>query len=177
MTSAEQQLFVLPQAAPAVDSGKAAAGALVIVVYGKPITQGSKVRNRFGGVRDDNATTLKPWRDNVRSAARAELGDDGHPGFGTAPVSVVITYRFERPTGHYGTGRNAHLVKDSAPPVPANRGSGDIDKLQRACFDSLTDAAVWRDDSQVVDVAARKRWADDDNPPGADIVVTVWTMP
>jgi Holliday junction resolvase RusA-like endonuclease len=61
--------------------------------------------------------------------------------------------------------------------VPANRGSGDIDKLQRSCFDSLTDAAVWRDDSQVVDVAARKRWADEDNPPGADIVVSVWTMP
>lgn len=148
--------------------GAPVAGALDITVHGRPITQGSKVRNRYGGVRDDNAKTLHPWRDNVRSAALEALrtGPEDEQGmaqriaypFGTDSVEVVLVFYFDRPTGHFRTGRNAHLLRDGAPRRPANRGSGDIDKLQRACFDSLTDAMVWKDDCQVVDVRAIKRY-------------------
>lgn len=162
-----------PQSPPAAGDPPSApaGGPLTICVHGKPITQGSKTRNRFGGVRDDNATTLKPWRDNVRSAALDALAGATY-WFGGGPVTVAVTFRFARPAGHYGTGRNAHLLRDSAPAYPTgSRSSGDIDKLQRACLDALTDAAVWRDDAQVVDVVAHKRWADDANPPGADIYV------
>lgn len=144
---------------PHVDTGLVAGPVstpLVITVYGKPITQGSKTKNRWSGVRDDNAETLHPWRDNVRTATRAAL--EGRDGFGTDPVGVVIAFVFARPTTHYRTGRNAHLLRDTAPQYPSNRGSGDADKLQRACFDSLTDAGAWKDDSQVVDVHAVKVW-------------------
>ena len=54
----------------------------------------------------------------------------------------------ERPKSHFGTGKNADKVKQSAPVFPATMP--DIDKLMRAILDGLTDAQVWLDDGQVV---------------------------
>jgi len=138
---------------------------MFITVYGKPITQGSKIRTRWA-MRDSNGDTLAPWRDNVRSAAvntliAAQVVGLADVSFGTDPVSVQITFTFNRPTSHYGTGRNKALIKDSAPPFPASHSIGDIDKLVRACLDALTDAGVWKDDSQVVFLMARKIWTTD----------------
>lgn len=131
---------------------------LVITAYGKPITQGSKTRNRFGGVRDDNEATLKPWREAVKTAALDVMRL--HDRY-TTPLRARLVFTFDRPTTHYRTGRNAHLLRDRAPRYPANVRSGDIDKLQRACFDALTDAGVWKDDALVADVRARKVWANE----------------
>jgi len=39
-------------------------------------------------------------------------------------------------------------------------GSGDLDKLERNLWDALTEAGVWGDDVQVIDVQARKHVAD-----------------
>lgn len=128
---------------------------LVIRAHGTPITQGSKIRTRHGLV-DDNAKTLKPWRKNVTE--HAEDAARYHDTI-TGPVFVRITFTLERPKHHYRTGRYAHLLRDDAPPFPIARGSGDVDKYQRAAFDALTDAKVWADDVQVVDVRARKVWA------------------
>jgi len=128
-----------------------------LTAYGKPVTQGSKTRTRWG-MRDDNADTLRPWREAVKGAALdAMRWHDRLDG----PVRVQLVYTFDRPAGHYRTGRNAHLLRDTAPRFPANRSSGDVDKLERACFDALTDGGAWKDDSQVVDVRARKVWADE----------------
>lgn len=139
----------------APSSFSAAPHPLVVIAYGKPITQGSKVRNRYGGLRDDNAETLKPWREAVKTAALDVMRAAERI---TVPVSVALLCYFDRPTVHYRTGRNAHLLRDAAPLFPANVRSGDIDKLQRACFDALTDAGVFVDDSQVVHVTAWKLW-------------------
>lgn len=121
-----------------------------IVVYGKPITQGSKIRTRWS-MRDSNGDTLIPWRDNVRAAAISHKDS-----FGEAPVAVMITFTFARPKGHFGTGRNSASLKPSAPPYPSSHSIGDIDKLTRAILDALTDAGVWNDDSQVVYLRAQK---------------------
>jgi Holliday junction resolvase RusA-like endonuclease len=137
----------------------AVAAPLVITVHGTPITQGSKTRNRKSGVRDSNAETLHPWRDNVRSAAREYSSQPDYQRIEGVPVEVGINFYFERPNSHYGTGRNAHLLKDSAPRRPITIKSGDIDKLIRACLDSLTDAGIWKDDAQVADVSASKWYA------------------
>lgn len=128
---------------------------LIIRVPGTPITQGSKIKTRWGLV-DDNAKTLKPWRKTVKEHAKdaARYTDTI-----TGPVFVRITFTLNRPKHHYRTGRYSELLRDDAPAYPTARGSGDIDKFQRACFDALTDAEVWADDVQVVDVRARKVWA------------------
>ena len=130
-----------------------------ITGYGKPITQGSKIRTRWA-MRDANGDTLLPWRDNVRAAAVTVVDVIRHPwdGFNTDPVSVQITFTFARPTAHFGTGKNADQVKASAPPFPSSHSIGDIDKLVRACLDALTDAGIWKDDSQVVQLHALKVW-------------------
>jgi crossover junction endodeoxyribonuclease RusA len=73
------------------------------------------------------------------------------------PMEVVLTFYFPRPQSHYGTGRNAHILKPSAPDYPTK--PPDIDKLMRAIFDGATDAGLWLDDAQVVDVHAIKMWA------------------
>ena len=128
---------------------------IVIRAHGRPVTQGSKIKTRFGLI-DDNAKSLKPWRERVRLAA---LDAARYHDMLTGPVFVRITFTLNRPTHHYRTGRFSELLRDDAPPYPIARGSGDIDKFVRAALDSLTDAKVWADDVQVVDVRARKVWA------------------
>lgn len=131
---------------------------LHITAYGKPVTQGSKTRTHYG-MRDDNERTLRPWREAVKAAALDVMATFDRYD---TPLRVRLVFTFDRPGIHYRTGRNANLLRDGAPRYPANVRSGDVDKLQRACFDALTDAGVWRDDAQVVDVRARKVWANED---------------
>ncbi len=97
----------------------------------------------------------------------------------TGPVSADLLFCFARPASHYGTGRNSGQLRPSAPRYPANKGSGDIEKLVRACFDALTDAAVWRDDSQVVKQQAEKVWVGDQDAldrPGVRIEIRPVTL-
>jgi len=62
----------------------------------------------------------------------------------------------KRPKGHYRTGRNSHLLRDSAPLYPA--GVPDLDKLCRAVLDGLTMGGAWKDDSQVINLHAVKKY-------------------
>jgi Holliday junction resolvase RusA-like endonuclease len=153
--------------------GRCLVSVLEITAYGRPVTQGSKTRTRWG-MRDDNADTLRPWREAVKTAAIDAIAEVGWERT-TAPVQVEAIFAFDRPAGHFGTGRNAGAVRDSAPPYPAGDRSGDLDKLLRAAFDALTDAGVWRSDAQVVGVSARKEWCHDYrwlSIPGARLSIT-----
>ena len=85
------------------------------------------------------------------------------------PRSFPSTFRLPRPKGHYGTGRNAGLLKPSAPWYPAGRP--DLDKLLRSTLDALGEAGIWGDDAQVVTIAASKHYTSDYEPPGATIRV------
>jgi Holliday junction resolvase RusA-like endonuclease len=116
-------------------------------------------------VRDDNAERLRPWREAVKQAALDALaGRDRLEG----PVSVDVLFTFDPPKS----------APKSRRCWPITRSSGDLDKLQRAVFDALTDAGVWRDDSQVIDVRARKVHVGDDGAlhiPGAVVTVQAVT--
>lgn len=122
----------------------AVANRLVVTVYGKPVTQGA-IRS-LGKGRPSvhaNATTLRPWREAVKHAALDALaGRQRLEG----PAAVEVVFTFDPPKSAPKTRRT----------WPITRSSGDVDKLQRAIFDALTDAGVWRDDSQVVAVRAEK---------------------
>ena len=148
-------------------------GRIAIRIHGTPIPQGSKVANRHGGgVRDANAARLKPWRDHVTATA---ADTTRYHDTLTGPIQVWLRFTFDRPLSHYRTGRNAHLLKDTAPAWPISRNHGDADKLTRAIFDSLTDAEVWVDDSLVVDHRVRKFYAHGHelalDRPGVDIII------
>lgn len=139
---------------------------LVFIVDGKPAPKGSlRCVGKDGRHQlvEDNART-KPWRAAVAAEAPLILGraDDRQP------IGVEITSTFARPADHYGTGRNAAVLKDSAPPSPTNRHTADVDKLARLVLDALVDARLIVDDSQVVEVVSRKAWARSGTPDALD---------
>jgi Holliday junction resolvase RusA-like endonuclease len=112
-------------------------------VFGDPVPQGSKrafvVKNR-AVVVDDNKATLRSWRTAVVDAARAELNGEA-PDLG--PVRVTLMFFLRQP-------------KRPKAPVPITKP--DVDKLARAVLDGMTDAGVFRDDSQVTTLTVRKRY-------------------
>ena len=152
-----------------------------IIVLGTPAPQGSKhgyavkAKGKYTGkvAQVESSAKVKPWRMAVKYAALEEIRndyaatDDWRPMDGA--VTLEVTFRLPRPKGHYGTGRNAGLLKPSAPWFPASRP--DLDKLLRSTFDALGEAGVWGDDAQVTTVAARKDYATDYEPVGATIHV------
>jgi len=123
-------------------------------VHGTPAPQGSK-RHVGRGILIESSKRLRQWRDvltwHARDAAAKALWH-GHD----AAVSVDLTFRLTRPSS-----APKRRVWPTVKP--------DIDKLARAVLDSLTDAAVLRDDAQVVHLVVAKEYGD----PGVDVVVTV----
>lgn len=134
---------------------------LLISVHGNPAPQGSKraFYNKATGRAQvvESSKAVKPWREAVKFAALEERNREGIPTL-TGPVAVTITFYLARPKGHYGTGRNAELVKESAPRVPSVKP--DLDKLARSTLDALKDAGVYTDDAVVFDLHVSKVYAD-----------------
>src|SRR5690606_26788393 len=116
--------------------------ALMVRVYGIPAPQGSK-RHVGGGRMIESSKKVGPWREAVKSAVLAVTG--GAPTtLDGEPVEIAMTFYLPRPKSHYGTGRNAGRVRDSAPTEPTTKP--DLDKLVRSTLDALTDVGVLRDD-------------------------------
>ncbi len=146
---------------------------LTIRVYGLPAPQGSK-RHVGRGVMVESSNAVKPWREAVKFAAIESLrvGPDDEHGmaerlafpFGQAALAVSVTFTLPKPQSAPKTRRTWPQRKP------------DIDKLVRSTFDALTDAGVWRDDSQVVDLVAVKTYPGESMyalpSPGAVIHVT-----
>ena len=85
-------------------------------------------------------------------------------GFGVqaGPVVVSVTVYLARPLGHYGSGRNAAVLRPSAPAFPAGRP--DVDNYAKTALDALNGVA-FEDDGRVVTLVARKSYAPPGHPP------------
>ncbi len=159
--------------------------ALSFVVLGKPQPAGSK---RAFAIKRDGVPTgqiavadankhAKGWQQEVKIAALGAVEDafcaNGEACYEllTCSLNVSMTFYAARPKSHYGTGRNAAKLKDSAPPFPAGRP--DALKLARGTEDALT-GVVWRDDAQVVDLDVHKRYG---TPERCEIVVRYCPAP
>lgn len=103
----------------------------------------------------------KDWRAVVRLAAEAAY--DGP--LLTGPISLSIIFVMPRPKNHYGTGRNAGMLKASAPYWHTK--TPDRTKLIRSTEDALKHV-IWNDDSQVCAGRVQKVYGD---KPGARIVI------
>lgn len=140
-----------------------------IDVPGVPAPQGSK-RYVGNGRMVESSKSLPTWRHDVQEAAKNAVGGVVPPFF-DGPVIVHVYFVFARPRSHYGTGRNASVLKASAPEHgPVTRNRADVDKLARAVLDAITHV-VFADDSQVIRLLAAKSWADPTIAPGAYIQV------
>ena len=117
-----------------------------IYVPGIPVPKGSAKAYVVKGraiVTQDNAARQKPWASSIAYTAMQAM-EFKKPTSG--PVSVSLTFYMPRPKGHYGSGRNSALVKESAPNHHITKP--DLDKLIRCVLDALT-GVVWNDDSHV----------------------------
>lgn len=109
---------------------------------------------------DDNFSGKKhkAYRSDVKGAALEVFGD--RPLLDVLLVAY-FTFYLKRPKGHYGSGRNAGVLKDSAPAAPGVRP--DVLKLARAAEDALTNV-VYRDDALIIDEVISKRYAEYGEP-------------
>lgn len=134
-------------------------------VPGKAEPAGSKrafVNKHTGraSVTDANAKA-KPWQAVVRSFASDAYSGDLLSG----PLRLSLVFYVPRPDGHFGTGRNAGRLKQSARLHPTIKP--DVLKLARAVEDALT-GIVWRDDCQIVDEYLAKRYGE---PARCEVVI------
>jgi Holliday junction resolvase RusA-like endonuclease len=77
------------------------------------------------------------------------------------PLHVVCAFIFPRPKGHYRTGKNAHLLKDSAPYF--HTGTPDVDNLTKFVGDALN-GIFWKDDCFIVRLEGVKAYANYGSP-------------
>lgn len=132
----------------------------VDVIGMDPAPQGSK--NPWGGEANKNT---KPWRESVAAEA-AKVMDEMGLEIITGPVKIEVYFLFSRPKGHYGTGRNASILKAGAPLHHSKKP--DTDKLLRAIGDALTGVVI-RDDCQIAEFHGYKYYAT--RSPGAEIII------
>ncbi len=124
-------------------------------VYGEPAPQGSK-RVFRGRLVEAQGERLKKWRKAIAEACKAYETENIILG----PVRLEVDFYLTRP-------KSVSISKRPFPIVPP-----DCDKLVRAVGDGIGQSEViWGDDSQIVEIIARKFYADD-RAPGAQIKVT-----
>lgn len=144
-------------------------------VFGIPAPQGSKipgVSSKTGKmfVREQSGKTLKSWREDVKEAALTARGVNPVEGIAVAgqiptlagPIRLSIQFYMPRPP--------SVTVKRRPLPIVAP----DLDKLIRGVGDALKAAGVYKDDAQVVSIAATKVYGTDEaqSSPGAWIVIS-----
>lgn len=126
-------------------------------VFGKPQPAGSKsayLNPKTGKINvSDSNKKSRPWKQQVAGAAADQVEE-----VWTGPLALTVAFYVARPKGHYRTGRNADLLRDSAPVWPTTKP--DTTKLLRAVEDSLI-GVLYRDDAQVVRQLVTKHYADD----------------
>lgn len=146
-----------------VSGGQGSSGALrndsepllCFLIHGHPATQGSKKAFKRGKkiVLVEMDPKLPEWRAAVTKAAKDAAGPDWKPWDG--PISVRGVIRLPAPR------------KSKFGEWPA--GPPDLDKLQRAIGDALTNSKVITDDARIVHWDIRKTWAE--NNIGATITI------
>jgi Holliday junction resolvase RusA-like endonuclease len=112
-------------------------------VYGRPTPQGSK-RVFNGRIVEAQSANLKKWRAAIEDACQPFT--EVHLG----PIRLEVDFFMERPKS----------VKVSERPLPIV--APDLDKLVRGVGDGIGQSGrIWGDDSQIVEISARKFYAVD----------------
>ena len=126
-----------------------------ITIAGLPAPQGSKQIMR-GRLIEVSGAKLKVWRKAIAQACIDAHSSELIQG----PVQVEVNFYLPRPV-------SVKIAKRNYPIVPP-----DLDKLSRGLLDGIGQSEViWRDDSQVVSLIARKYY-DDIHQTGAEVRIT-----
>lgn len=136
-----------------------------IIIPGDPI---SKKRPRFArrgkfvaAINDQETEEGKVFlllRDQIKAPMKG-------------PLEVYLRFFIRRPQSHYGTGKNAGIIKASAPEYPDRKP--DLDNCEKFYLDVLNGVA-WEDDCQICAINSSKSWAGGIFP--AQTIITVEQM-
>jgi Holliday junction resolvase RusA-like endonuclease len=83
------------------------------------------------------------------------------------PLAVAIRFYFTRPKSHFRTGKNSHVMKDTAPLWHTSKP--DVDNMAKFLMDSLN-KIYWKDDSYIADCWITKQY---DDKPRTEIEITL----
>jgi len=108
-------------------------------------------RGKHAGVYDPG--TADPWKFEISLAARGHLPEQPL----AIPLRVELLFLFDRPKGHYGTGKNSMVKKPNAPYWHISKP--DVDNLAKAVFDLLGSMGFWEDDDQICQTEIIKRYS------------------
>lgn len=117
---------------------------------GQVLTYGGKGKPKV--FMKDSSPGLAAYRKALAFTARAAAARAGLRSPLAEPVATVLTFEFPRP-------KNGRAWPDS-------RATGDVDKLERAVHDALTEARVVDDDCRIVGGLKLCRFTDDLSSPG-----------
>jgi crossover junction endodeoxyribonuclease RusA len=139
-------------------------GVVIFECAGVPVGQGAHSISKSGHIYE-TSKGHKSWRQELVEAGKIAKPE----GFAmiTEPVEVVVTFIFPRLKSHYGTGRNAGVLKGGAPLTHAS--FPDLDHLLRCLCDSLELAGLIKNDNQICSLQATKIYGDE---PGAYVMIT-----
>ncbi len=134
------------------DNNRHAPAVILIDVKGTPRPQPRPrfVRGRTVSTADANA---KRWIASVEAATRAALAEHGQQ---TGPLSVLLSFHFPTPK------KDRHGLPHTHVP--------DADNLAKLVLDSLMRAGLFKDDSAISCLVARKTWA---ASPSAGVSITI----
>lgn len=77
----------------------------------------------------------------------------------TKPISCVLQFYCKRPKTHYKTGKNSHILKDTAPKY--NTNNKDLDNMVKFVLDALNDK-LYTDDSLIFEITCSKLYSEND---------------
>lgn len=137
---------------------------ITFFVTGHPKGQPRARSRQFGkGVYDPG--TADAWKACIRHDWK-QWGQATWEG----PLKVSLTFYFQRPANHFGSGKKSAVLKPSAPKWFTKKP--DRDNLDKAVLDALTNAGAWADDCQAVDGRVKKLWAAPGSPCGVSISIS-----
>ena len=73
------------------------------------------------------------------------------------PIRCILEFYCKRPKSHYKTGKNAHLLKDTAPKY--NTNNKDLDNMVKFVLDALN-GKLYVDDCLIVEIRCVKTYSD-----------------
>lgn len=121
-------------------------------IYGDPHAQKRHKhfkRGKFTGTYDPSS------RDKAEFLLMVQKHRPQRPIEG--PVRLDVAFYFSRPKAHYGTGRNANVLKHWAPEYHTSRP--DQDNLMKFCMDALN-GIFWKDDSYIAQGSFVKKYSE-----------------
>jgi Holliday junction resolvase RusA-like endonuclease len=77
----------------------------------------------------------------------------------TKPIKCILNFYCKRPKIHYKTGKNSHILKDTAPKYNIN--NKDLDNMVKFVLDALNDK-LYTDDSLIFEITCSKMYSEKD---------------